>query len=72
MKRYPKPNSYPVLAYRFCPIPAEVHVPGQWKPPGRKKHFDMTLEAEGLGADLSDEGSASDDGGLELPNGFDF
>lgn len=72
LKRYPKPNSYPVLAYRFCPILAEVHVPGQWKPPGRKKHFDMTLEAEGLGADLSDEGSASDDGGLELPNGFDF
>ena len=72
LKRRPKPELYPVFAHRFCPTPAEVHVPGAFKPPGRKTHFDMTLEAEGLGADLSDEGSDSDNGGLELPNGFDF
>lgn len=68
--RYPRPQSYPILSYRFTADFDQPHVPGQWARPNRVKHFDLALEAEDLGHEQSSDSSGTDDACLDLPEGF--
>ena len=70
LHRYPRPQSYPILSYRFAPAFDQPHVPGQWAHPSRVKHFDFALEAEDVGNEQSSDSSGSDDACLDLPEGF--
>lgn len=61
------PSSYSILQYRWkAESRKEAHVPGSWHTPRRKKHFDLTLERDTAGGDVtaSSEGS---EGEIDMP-----
>ena len=67
----PKPAAYPIFRYRWNPaVRADIYRAGTWNVPARKKRFDLTLERDVAGGDITDSSSDSDDG-IALPIGLD-
>ena len=64
----PRPERYTFLNHRWSPdMLAERHLPGNWRPPRRVRHVDLTLAGD---PNAASDSSDSDEGPLNLPIGM--